>query len=89
VRSGSANVRDGWRQTTSDAVYTIPNIPVPGTAGQPGRYTGTYQQVHVNWTITPQLSFTVEAVHFDVGNVIQRAGGHDSSHPGVQFAYGW
>ena len=37
-------VAEQWREMTADAVYTIPNIPVPGTAGKPGSYTGTYEQ---------------------------------------------
>ena len=82
-------VAEQWRETTADAVYNIPNIPVPGTAGQPGLYTGTYGQVDLNWTLTPQLSFAVEAVYFDVSNVIVRAGGHDSTYLGVEAKYGW
>jgi hypothetical protein len=82
-------VAEQWRQTTADAVYTIPNIPVPGTAGRPGSYTGTYEQVDVDWTIAPQLSFGVEAVYFDVADVIVKAGGHNSTYLGVQLAYGW
>jgi hypothetical protein len=82
-------VAEQWRETTADAVYNIPNIPVPGTAGQPGSYTGTYGQVDVNWTLTPQLSFAVEAVYFDVSNVIVRAGGHNSTYLGVEAKYGW
>jgi hypothetical protein len=82
-------VAEQWRQTTADAVYVIPYIPLPGTAGQPGRYTGTYGQGRVDWTITPQLSFAVEAVYFNVSDVIVRAGGHNSTYLGVQFAYGW
>jgi Alginate export len=82
-------VAEQWRETTADAVYTIPNIPLPGTAGQPGRYTGTYGQVDVQWSITPQLSLGVQAVYFDVSDVIVRAGGHNSTYLGVQTAYGW
>jgi Alginate export len=67
----------------------VPNIPLPGTAGRPGRYTGTYGQARVDWTITPQLSFALEAVYFNVSDVIVRAGGHNSTYLGVQFAYGW
>jgi Alginate export len=78
-----------WRQTTADAVYTQPNIPVPGTAGQPGRYTGTYGQFRLDWAMTRSSSFAVEAVHFVVGDAIRRAGGHNSDYVGVQFAYGW
>jgi Alginate export len=78
-----------WRQTTADAVYTNPNIPVPGTAGQPGLYTGTYGQLRLDWAMTSYSSFAVEAVHFAVGDVIRRAGGHDCNYLGVQLAYGW
>jgi|HubBroStandDraft_6_1064221.scaffolds.fasta_scaffold13002_2 hypothetical protein len=78
-----------WRQTTADAVYVQGSVPVPGTAGQPGRYTGTYGQLRLDWTMTPYSSFAVEAVHFDVSDVIRQAGGHDGNYLGVQFAFGW
>jgi hypothetical protein len=78
-----------WRETTADAVYVQGSVPVPGTAGQPGRYTGTYGQLRLDWAITSQFSFAVEAVRFDIGDAIQRAGGHDSDYLGVQVAYGW
>jgi hypothetical protein len=48
-------VAEQWRQTTADAVYTIPNIPVPGTAGRPGRYTGTYAQARLDWNAAAVL----------------------------------
>jgi hypothetical protein len=78
-----------WRETTADAVYTQGSVPVPGTAGQPGRYTGTYGQLRLDWTISSHTSFAIEAVRFDVGNAIQRAGGHDSDYIGIQIANAW
>jgi hypothetical protein len=78
-----------WRQTVADAVYTQPNVPVLGTAGQPGSYTGTYLQLRLDWALTPNLSFAIEAVHFAVGDVIRRAGGRDGDYVGVQLAFGW
>jgi hypothetical protein len=78
-----------WRQTTADAVYLQGDIPVPGTAGQPGRYTGTYEQLRIDWAVTSASSFAIEAVHFDVSDVIRRAGGRDSEYLGVQVARGW
>jgi len=33
--------------------------------------------------------FAVEAVYFNVTDVIVRAGGHNSAYLGVQLAYGW
>jgi hypothetical protein len=82
-------VAEQWRETTADAVYAVPNIPLAGTAGQPGRYTGTYGQGRVDWTITRQLSFALEAVYFRVSDVIERAGGHNSRYVGVELAYAW
>ena len=78
-----------WRQTTADAIYTQPNIPVPGTAGQPGSYTGAYGQLRLDWTLTPNLNFAVEAVHFAVSDVIRRAGGRDADWLGVQLTLAW
>ena len=78
-----------WRQTTADAVYTQPNIPVAGTAGKAGSYTGTYGQFRLDWRATPHVSTAVEAVHFAIGDAIRRAGGHDSDYLGVELKYGW
>jgi hypothetical protein len=78
-----------WRETTADAVYTQPNIPVPDTAGQPGRYTGTYAQFRTDWVVSEHYSAAVEAVHFAVGQAIRNAGGHDSNYLGVELKYGW
>jgi hypothetical protein len=78
-----------WRQTTSDAVYLQGSVPVPDTAGQPGRYTGTYGQLRLDWAMTSHTSFAVEAVRFGVGDAIQRAGGRDSNYVGVQLADAW
>ena len=78
-----------WRETTADAVYTQGSVPVPGTAGQPGRYTGTYGQVDLSWAMTSHSTFAIQAVRFDVGNAIQRAGGHNSDYLGVQLSNAW
>jgi hypothetical protein len=78
-----------WRETTADAVYVQGAIPVVGTAGMPGSYTGTYGQARLDWAVTPHSSFAVEAVRFDVSDVIRHAGGRDSDYLGVQLAEGW
>jgi hypothetical protein len=78
-----------WRQTTADAVYAQPDIPIAGTVGAPGRYTGTYGQFRLDWAITRAASFAIEATHFDVGDVIRRVGGHSSDYLGVEGKYGW
>ncbi len=78
-----------WRETTADAVYVQPNIPVPGTAGKAGRWSGVYAQVRADWAITPNLAAAVEAVRFQIGDVIRRAGGHDSTYVNVELKFAW
>jgi hypothetical protein len=78
-----------WRETTADAVYVQPNLPVPGTAGKAGRWSGVYWQFRADWTITPNLAAAVEAVRFQIGDVIRRAGGHDPTYFNVEFKYGF
>jgi hypothetical protein len=78
-----------WRETTGDAVYIQPNIPVPNTAGRPGRFTGTYGQFRADWAVTSHYTAAIEAVHFAGADVIRQAGGHDGNYVGVELKYGW
>jgi len=78
-----------WRETTADAVYLQGNIPVAGTAGHSGRYTGTYGQGRVEYAATSHLALAFELVHFQIASAIQAAGGHDSNYAGAQFTLGW
>lgn len=78
-----------WRETTHDAIYTMPDIPVPGTAGQPGRRSSTYGQLMLNWTATRSLSFAAEFDRYVVASALRRAGGHDSNYLGVEVNWGW
>jgi hypothetical protein len=78
-----------WRETTADAVYTQGSVPVPGTAGQPGRYTGTYGQADLSLAMTSHSSFAIQAVRYDVGDAIRRAGGRNSDYLGIQLANAW
>jgi alginate export protein len=77
-----------WRETTAD-VYVQPNIPVRGTAGKPGRWSGMYVQLRAEWAITPNLAGALEAVSFQVGEALRRGGGHDANYLGVELNYGW
>jgi hypothetical protein len=78
-----------WRETTADAVYVIPNRPVPGTAGQPGSWTGVYEQLRVEWQINRNWAAAVEGVQYEVGNVIRRAGGINANYVNVELKFGW
>jgi hypothetical protein len=78
-----------WRETVADAIYTQPNNAVPGTAGEGGSWTGVYGQLRAVWQISGNLSGAIEAVHFQAGNAIRRAGGHNADYCGVEMDFGW
>ena len=78
-----------WRQTTEDAVYVIPNRPVAGTAGMPGRWTGIYEQLRAEWQINRNWAAAVEGVQYQVGDVIRRAGGINANYVNVELRFGW
>ena len=78
-----------WRQTTQDAVYVIPNKPVPGTAGQPGRWTGVYEQLRAEWQINRNWAAAFEGVQYQVGDAIRRAGGINANYFSLQLSFGW
>jgi Alginate export len=78
-----------WRETTGDAVYTQPDIPVAGTAGRKGRYTGTYGQLRADCALTAHVALALEVVHFAVGEVISVVGGHDSNYVGAEMRFAW
>jgi hypothetical protein len=78
-----------WRETTADAVYTQPDIPIAGTVGRQGRYTGTYGQLRTEYILNSHISLALEVVHFAIGDALRGAGGHDSDYVGAEFKYGW
>ena len=78
-----------WRETTGDAVYQQANQAVPGTAGRGGPWTGMYAQLRADWTIAANLVGSLEAVHFQVGDAIRQAGGHNADYAGLELKYGW
>jgi hypothetical protein len=78
-----------WRETTADAVYLQPTIPVAGTANHPGLYTGTYGQGRIDYAATSHLALALEVVHFQIGSALHAAGGHGSNYAGAQFTFGW
>ena len=78
-----------WRQTTHDAIYAQPDVPVPGTAGEPGRRSSTYAQLTLNWKATRSLAFGTEFDRYFVAPALQRAGGRDSDYFGAEVRWGW
>ncbi len=78
-----------WRLTTEDAVYVIPNRPVPGTAGTAGRWTGIYEQLRAEWQINRNWAAAVEGVQYQVGDALRRAGGLNANYVNVELRFGW
>jgi hypothetical protein len=78
-----------WRQTTGDAVYAQNMAGVPRTAGQGARWTGAYAQLRGDWTVTPNVTAALEAVHFRAGQTLRDAGGRDADYLGLEIKFGW
>jgi hypothetical protein len=82
-------VADQWRETTADAVYTQPDIPVAGTANHGSAYTGAYVQGRLDWQVNAHLTASLEAVRFNVAESVIQAGGHDGNFVGVESKFAW
>jgi hypothetical protein len=78
-----------WRLTDMDAIYVQPNNPVPDTAQQGSRWSGVYGQTRADYVFDANLTGAVEFVQYEVGETIQRAGGHSSTYLGVELKFAW
>ena len=78
-----------WRMTRADAVFTQPVRPIAGTAGRGSHWTGGYAQLRADWGINRLLTASVEAVHYEIGNTLRAAGGHDGDYLGIELKFGW
>jgi hypothetical protein len=76
-----------WRETTADAIYVQPNVPVANTAGAGTPWSGAYGQLRVDYQFNANLTGALEAVHYKVGRTMLQAGGHDSNYLGVELKY--
>jgi alginate export protein len=87
--SASVGVGREWRATVEDAIYTLPDIPVPNTAGRGGLYVGAYDQLRSDYALTSHVGLALEFVHFSAGPTIVSAGGHGADYLGTEVRYGW
>ena len=78
-----------WRLTTADAIYTQPDVPVSGTAGRGGGWSGVYAQLRADYAFNANLTGALEAVRYQVGSAIRKAGGHDASYLGTELKLSW
>jgi hypothetical protein len=77
-----------WRQTTADAVYTLPNIPVPNTVGRGISYSGNYQELRVDWAGGPHFIGAFEFEHFINAAWLSKVGAHNGNFAGLTFEFG-
>lgn len=78
-----------WRATTADAIYLHPMTPLPGSAGLPGAWTGSYVQLRTEARLAPSLLVSLELVHFQAGSAIRAAGGGNSNYIGLETKLAW
>ncbi|RAS05776.1 alginate export family protein [Cupriavidus alkaliphilus] len=76
-----------WRQTTGDAVYTASAVPIAGTAGRPGRYTGSQLAFDVFWQVSRHVIVNAGLVHVEVAPVLSAAGGRNTNFTYLSAAY--
>ena len=76
-----------WRQTTADAVYRQPNVPIPGTSGAAKRFTGTQAFVSPTWQIDSHTLLSATFVHASAGQAIRVAGGKPSDYASAWLTY--
>ncbi|GAB3093428.1 alginate export family protein [Lysobacter terrae] len=78
-----------WRDTTEDAVYLQPDVPLDGTAGVAGRRTGKYLQLRADWQFSERVSFAAEFVDYRIDDAIRAVGGSNSRYASVEAAVTW
>jgi hypothetical protein len=76
-----------WRQTTGDAVYITPGVPIPRTAGAGGRYTGTNGIFQVSWQATPNFNFGTSIVRIWTAESLKRIGARNITYTAFWGAF--
>jgi hypothetical protein len=76
-----------WRQTTHDAVYRVPLIPLVRGDQSNSRYIGIEFDLDASWQIDQHRKLSAAYVHFFAGPAITNAGGRDVDYVGAWAAY--
>lgn len=48
-----------------------------------------YEQLRAEWEISAHWAAALEAVQYQVGDVIRRAGGLNANYLGIELRFGW
>jgi len=76
-----------WRQSTHDALYRVPLIPLVRGEQSNARYIGGEFDLDAGWQIDQHLKLSAAYVHFFAGPVVTNAGGKDTDYVGVWTSY--
>ncbi|HTR31866.1 MAG TPA: alginate export family protein [Puia sp.] len=91
IRTLSAMATGGllWRETTADAVYSLPAIPVIGTAGAGSPYSGAYGQIRLDWAICAHLAAALDGEYFAHSESLRQKGAGDGAFIGAELRFGF
>jgi len=78
-----------WRGTTADAVYLLPAIPVPGTAGHGSAYSGGYGQIRIDWELSPHVATAIDGEYFAHSESLHQAGAQSGHYVGLELRLGF
>jgi hypothetical protein len=67
-----------WRENRDDALYLIPFVAIPATAGRGGRYVGRFTTLDTQWRVNRWISLQALYLHVAAGSAVTQAGGHDA-----------
>ncbi len=78
-----------WRETTNDAIYAFPVQPIANTAGRGDSWSGGYLQLDVVKRINANVAISAEFEHYQIGETIEEAGGHNANYGNLQLSLAW
>jgi hypothetical protein len=78
-----------WRATTSDAVYVLPAMPVPGSAGRAGASSGRYVQIRADWRLSPYMTSALEFDRFSHSDGLRALGGRNGHYLSLDLRFGF
>jgi hypothetical protein len=78
-----------WRATTSDAVYVLPAMPVPGSASHAGAYSGKYMQVRADWRLGSHVTSALEFDRFSHSDGLRASGARNGHYLSVDLRFGF
>ncbi len=76
-----------WRESTHDALYRVPLIPLVRGDQSNARYIGSGFDLDAGWQIDQHVKVSAAYVHFFAGPVITKAGGKDTDYVGIWTSY--